>query len=305
VRAIDAYFALIQTGRNLWWHWILGLALIVAIFIAGNIVLFLGFEQLIQRFPDAYDLLLYAFMLLSFLPGFFGIMIVQKSWHRRSLRAMLTYTARFRWGNLFRAGLAFQIVTSLFFGINVVLYPEDLQDLTINPDMNLFAIATVLSLLLIPFQAATEEFLLRGYLNQALIKYLRSPGLVFFITSAGFAALHISNPEAEGQMIPYLLVIFMFGIAACILLYFEGGLESAIGLHIFNNIFVFSIIGYEDPDLPDTALFFTGPPEIDWSSVGWELLSLTLTVSLILWLNHRFERDVSETPRLQSPISRL
>lgn len=145
----------------------------------------------------------------------------------------------------------------------------------------------LITLLLIPFQAASEEFFLRGYLNQALIKYLKSPWIVFTLTSAAFALLHVWNSEAKGQEVTYLLAIFMFGFAACILLYIEGGLESAIGIHIVNNIFAFSLFGYEDPTLPTTALLYSGPPKIGWGDLAWEFMSLSLIVTGTLWLNRR------------------
>ena len=225
---------------------------------------------------------------LTFLPLFFGIIIVQKFWHKRSFTSLLTATRTFRWGFFTRAIIAAIIVYIISLIISALFFPENLKELKLNPDMSLVIKGALLTLLFVPFQAASEEFLLRGYLNQALIKYLRSPWLVFFVTSIGFALLHISNPEADGQQLPYLSIVFIFGFAACVLLYLEGGLESALGLHIINNIVAFAIIGYEDPLLPETALFNSGPPELDWESVGWEIATLFAIVVLTIWLNRRF-----------------
>jgi len=172
--------------------------------------------------------------------------------------------------------------------IEYQFFPQEYEELTFQTDWGSYFKLLFITLLLVPFQAAAEEFLCRGYLNQALIKYLRSPWVVFAITSGGFAALHAWNPEAAGQMGPYLASIFLFGMAMCVLLYFEGGIESAIGAHIANNIFVFGLLGYEDPVLPNTALFTLGEPVIEWHDFAIELGLMAILIPLILWANQKW-----------------
>lgn len=283
-----AYIAALNTGRSQWWHWIVGAILITGLYIGGAFLLFYVAYSVGLPVDSRDSLWSYSLLMLSFLPLFFGVLIVQKVWHQRSITSLMTGTRRFRWGNMARAGAATLLVIGLFLVITALFFPSDFDELTLNPNMSLVWMAALVTFLLVPFQAASEEFLMRGYLNQALIRYLKSPWAVFVLTSLGFALLHIWNSEAEGQEWFYLTVIFSFGMAACILLYFEGGIESAIGFHIVNNIYVFSVIGYETDDMPVTALYNSRSPEIDLSSVIWELVSLTLVVCLTLWLNRKF-----------------
>lgn len=237
------------------------------------------------------ELLYLLFLMVTFLPAFFGILAIVKLWHGRAWLSVLTYTEKFRWGHMWRAigiGILAYIITLV---IKSIFFPQELAELTRNTDLSVMIPGLLIIALLVPFQAASEEFLLRGYLNQALIKYVKSPWLVFVITSAAFAALHLSNNEAEGQLWPYMAAIFSFGIAACALLYFEGGIESAIGLHIINNIFVFGIIGYEDENMPEVALFYSGKPQIDWTMVAIESVNLALIVTAIIWANRTWGRS--------------
>lgn len=284
--SIKHYFAAARMGRHSIWAWIFGFFNIVIIWlVAGGIMYAVAYG--LKPDLDPKSLTEYILLMASFMPLFFGTFLVYKHWHKIPALRLLTSARIFRWGYLFRAMLAMIIVSAGFILFEAIFYPEELNDLTLHPDLSLFFKATLVSLIFIPFQAASEEIFLRGYLNQALIKYLRSPWLVFILTSALFASMHLANPEADGQVLPYMSLTFMFGIAACVLLYFEGGLESAIGLHIMNNYYAFSVIGYEDPELMDTALFFTGEPVITWTDTGWEALSLTLIVVLTLWMNRR------------------
>jgi len=240
--------------------------------------------------PDT-ETTLYLDLLLTFLPIFIIIPLIYKLWHKRPIEALLTSAQRFRWDYLFRAG---GVLIFFFGGLSLLEYhffPQEYEGLNIQTNLSAYIPLLLITLILVPFQAASEEFLCRGYLNQALIKYIRSPWLVFVLTSAGFAALHAGNPEAQGQMWPYLASIFTFGMAMCVILYFEGGIESAIGAHIANNIFVFGLLGYADPDLPDTAWFTLGEPKIDWAGFGIDFLMTASVTLLILWANRRFGRN--------------
>src|SRR5439155_4982160 len=51
----------------------------------------------------------------------------------------------------------------------------------------------LLTLLLIPLQAASEEILFRGYLTQALGRLARSRALIAAIVAAIFGALHLNT----------------------------------------------------------------------------------------------------------------
>ena len=288
---IQKYFRSVQQGRSAIHHWFLGLVSIIAgylLFADGlsKLIFEYGMSPISSDSPN-FELVIYAFLLMTFLPIFFGIWLVQKFWHNRSLTQLLTYTAKFRWRYFWNTAGVFIGMMAIASAISFAIWPEDWSDYQRNTNWTFVVYGGLITLLLVPFQAASEEFFLRGYLNQALIKYLKSPWVVFFLTSAAFALLHIWNSEAEGQMILYLTSIFIFGFGACVLLYFEGGLESAISLHIINNIFAFGILGYEDPILPTTALYFRGPPEIGLKEVAFEIVFLTLTITAILWVNRR------------------
>jgi len=232
--------------------------------------------------------IIYLDLLLSFLPVFIVIPLIYKLWHKRPIRALMTSAWQFRWDYLFRAGLVLILFFSSLSLLEFHFFPQEYDGLQTQTDLKTYLPLLFITLALVPFQAASEEFLCRGYLNQALIKYLRSPWIVFFLTSAGFAALHAWNPEAQGQMWPYLASIFTFGMAMCVLLYFEGGIESAIGAHIANNIFVFGLLGYTDPSLPNTAWFTLGAPEISWRDFGIDFLMTAIVTGLILWANRCF-----------------
>jgi len=154
-----------------------------------------------------------------------------------------------------------------------------------------FFLYAALSLALIPLQSATEEIMLRGYLNQGLGKYIRNPWIVFFITSAMFASLHLGNPEAaegaaSGKLFITMLSYFAFGMFACILTYIDGGLESAIGVHAANNLYASILLGYDNSALPTPTVFKTG------LNANTDFIFTLLTLSLVCLILWKFKKPL-------------
>ena len=262
----------------------MGFLFIIALTYTGEIALGFSTAWLISEGPIG----IHSLLLLTFLPLFIAIPVIYKLWHSLPITALMTSAPRFRWKYFLRTMLIIFAFYGIFSFGEFLLNPSEYEGLQIQTDLSVYFKLLLITLIFVPFQAASEEFLCRGYLNQALIKYLRSPWLVFIITSGGFALLHAGNSESTGQMGPYLASIFLFGMAMCVLLYFEGGIESAISAHIANNIFVFALLGYEDPYFPNTALFTLGEPIIGWSDFGIECIMTLILITLIIWANRKW-----------------
>ena len=204
--------------------------------------------------------ILYGFILLSFPPLVIGFWLAQKFIHKRTFLSLLTAAKKFRWKRLFFTMFVFWcVVTSL----SILLHITQISPVKFSYDPIKFFGYALVTLIFIPMQSATEEIVLRGYVNQGLARFISSPWLVFVISSAAFAAMHLGNPEiTKGAAdTPLLIAIsgyFIFGMFACLLTWVDGGLESAIGMHAANNMFGAMIIGYENSALPTPTLFKAG-----------------------------------------------
>jgi membrane protease YdiL (CAAX protease family) len=218
----------------------------------------------------------YMFMLLTFPPLTIGLWLGQKHIHGRTILSLQTAFRKFRWKRLLFAMLVFWAIAV---GLSYIGHMTGNSKAEYVFDPSRFWLYLPVTLLFIPLQSATEEIALRGYLNQALGHYLKNPWIVFFITSAGFAALHLGNPEiAAGTENTSIWIAisgyFFFGMFMCVLTMIDGGLESAIGVHAANNIFAASIVGYESSALPTPTLFKT--------ALNTELDSIMTVVGLSL-----------------------
>lgn len=98
--------------------------------------------------------------------------------------------------------------------------------------------ALLVIVLLVPFQAAAEEYLFRGLFVQTLAAWLPrrrwAMAVVVVVTTLLFVAGHIYDVWG-------LLDVGVFGLAAVWLTFRTGGLEAAISLHVVNNVVVFGL----------------------------------------------------------------
>lgn len=95
-----------------------------------------------------------------------------------------------------------------------------------NPDLSVL-IAVVL--LLIPFQAAAEEYVFRGYLMQLVGSWLTHPAFAILLPAPLFMFGHAYNVWG-------LLEVGAVAIVAGWLSWRTGGLEAAISVHIAHNL---------------------------------------------------------------------
>lgn len=109
-----------------------------------------------------------------------------------------------------------------------------------------------LVMLLVPFQAASEEMLFRGYLTQAFGRILRQRSAIALAVAGIFAALHLG---AYGPLtMPYL---FVLSLAFSIVSLRDERLELVIGAHAAMNWF-----GVAAVDPVDAA----GGGELKWAA---------------------------------------
>ena len=205
--------------------------------------------------------LVYALFVLVFPASLIGLYLGYKHIHKRSLTSLHTAASKINWKRGFQAFFLTWAVWALF---AIILKLTGLGDIRANFQPKTFAIYALISITLIPLQSATEEIIFRGYLNQALFHFLRNKWVVFTLTSLLFTAVHLANPEAlegaeNGTLWLTMSGYFVFGFAACLLVWMDEGLESAIGLHAANNTFAAIFLNYDGSVLPTPSLFMSQP----------------------------------------------
>lgn len=124
-------------------------------------------------------------------------------------------------------------------------------------------------ILLVPFQAAGEEYLFRGYLTQAFGGLFNAPWVsraaAVLVPALLFALAH------GAQDPPIFVDRLAFGLVAGVLVIATGGLEAAIAMHVLNNFVAFGL-----------ALAFTDMTSaLNPTGGTWWSLPSTLTQSFV------------------------
>jgi len=207
---------------------------------------------------------IYILFLLVFPASLIALYLGQKYIHQRTILSLHTASPTIRWNR----GINAFLVTWLVLGtLSLAGHISGLSVVKANFQAENILLYMILSLALIPLQSATEEIVFRGYLNQWFTHLLKNKWIAFIISSALFASMHLSNPEAlkgaeDGVLLLTMSGYFLFGFVACLLVWMDNGLESAIGFHAANNTFAAIFINYEGSVLPVPSLFMAKPNTI-------------------------------------------
>lgn len=155
---------------------------------------------------------------------------------RTNITHSVTFRLRFGW--LARCLMPAVVVTAVSIGgsvgLGLLLSGESAPPAAI--DLSTYALSLAIVVLLVPFQAAAEEYVFRGMLLQALGAWVPWVWVALIVPTVLFALGHIYD-------IWGLLDVAVFGIAAAFATWRTGGLEAAIAMHTVNNIAAFAILG--------------------------------------------------------------
>jgi len=279
-----------ESGKNRWWRYlitiaatwgvqlaigfILVLALILIIFIENGI----SGQYLIENiFENPFFILLLT--LAGYVASFITLYLCIRFIHHRNFLSLITVKLRINWKRVLKgAGLWFAIL-GLFTIISLLIDPRSYQ-FTFNPST--FGILIIISLITFPIQASFEEIFFRGYLMQAFGLLSKKPIIPLLTTSIIFGILHVSNgnnmtlsgfPVIEATIIGLMLGIITLG---------ENSIETAVGIHIMNNLYVALIVSTQGSVLGNVPSVFTAPSD-PYSSVLWTIIFALIALIIIFW----------------------
>jgi hypothetical protein len=257
-------------GRNSFWTYIV---MIVAILVASNTIgavpLLISmainsvsnpeiFSQLSAN-PNDYSVLgldrnvLLIMMLFPFIAGLAAFILLVKPLNNRTMKMTINGTHKIRWNHFFISGGIWLLLAALYLFLYMKFDPANFE--LNNKTISLLTLSLI-SVLLIPFQAAFEEVLFRGYLMQGLSAILRYRWFPLILTSLLFALMHGLNPEVKEfgflTMMPQYIV---FGLIFGAITILDDGIEAAMGAHAANNIFLCIMVTNKASALQTSALY--------------------------------------------------
>ena len=272
------------------------LAILAASNTIGSIPLFIGIikhpEAAVALAENPNDLTPLGFdpntavlvMLLPFIAGLAAFVLLVKPLNYKSLIKVINGTDSFRWNRLFISAAIWTIICAIYLYINI---RHDPSNFSLNYNAGTFIPLIIISVLLVPFQAALEEIIFRGYLMQGFTLLIRNRFFPLIMTSVLFGLMHAFNPEVKEfgflTMMPqYVLFGLMFGIITIL----DDGIEAAIGAHAANNVFLCIMLTNKSSALQTPALYeqHNVYPWTDFTQIlGFGILLILIMKFLFGW----------------------
>ena len=192
-------------------------------------------------------------MLFPFMAGLLAFVLLVKPLNNRTLRVTINGTDKIRWNRFFISAAVWMILSALYFLFYLKLDPSNFH---LNNKSISLLMLSVVSILFIPFQAAFEEVLFRGYLMQGFAAMVRYRWFPLIMTSLLFGLMHAFNPEVKEfgfyTMMPQYIV---FGLIFGTITILDDGIEASMGAHTANNIFLCIMVTSESSALQTPALY--------------------------------------------------
>ncbi|MFF0723004.1 CPBP family intramembrane glutamic endopeptidase [Micromonospora sp. NPDC003816] len=228
------YHRLARTDRHRWWRPLLGTLLImvglpvvlIGGFGAASAVVWLldGPEDFLGGSPEA-ELAVTMVTLGLLIP----LTLLAARWvQRRPAGTVSSVVGRLRWRWLATCLLVAVPALVLHLGV-LSLLPGGGQE-SDWAGWERVAAGLAVVVLLVPLQAAGEEYLFRGWLIQAFGSWIRSPWPGIAVSSVLFGLAH-----GWGTGWGMADLVF-FGAVTAVVTIRTGGLEAAIALHVVNNV---------------------------------------------------------------------
>ncbi|GFN06041.1 hypothetical protein Smic_45970 [Streptomyces microflavus] len=129
---------------------------------------------------------------------------------------------------------------------------------------------------LVPFQAAAEEYVFRGWLVQVIGRAVRSPWPAVVLASLLFALAH-----GFGELSGFVLLLYS-ALWWGWLVIRTGGLEAVITLHAANNLLAFGLAaGFGELASTETAA------DAPWQAMVVEFVFAPLYCLVVAWMAKR------------------
>lgn len=214
-------------------------------------------------------------LLLSFVFGFAGIILVIKYFHKQTLLSITTSRAKIDWGRIFFAFFVWAIFAVVS---TVAMYYSTPENFVWNFKPIPFLILAIIGILMIPIQTSTEEYVFRGYLMQGFAVLAKNKWFPLLMTSVIFGTMHIANPEVEKMGYVVLVYYIGTGLFLGVITLMDEGMELALGFHAANNLVTALLV------TSDWSAFQTNSilKDISTPSVGFEILTPVIIIFPLL-----------------------
>ncbi len=224
------------------------------------------------------------YVLLPYVFGFFGIILVIKTLHNQSLLLLTTTRKKIDFNKI---AISFIIAGFIIFFTVTISYLISPNEYLFNFKSDTFLILLIITILFMPLQASFEEYLFRGYLMQGFGGVFGNRWMPLLITSLLFGLLHFWNPEVSELGTIFLFQYVVTGLFLGLLTIMDDGMELSLGFHAGNNVLISLLITADWTVLQtDSVLKFVGDPKM---SIATIIPAVILYPVILLYFSKKYK----------------
>jgi membrane protease YdiL (CAAX protease family) len=204
-------------------------------------------------------------LVLPLIPVALKVAGIRPSGARVNILHSVAFRLRWRWLaiSFIPAAVVWVVTFAVQLGVGFAFGDELLP---FSTDLPTYLLSVLIVVLLVPIQAATEEYIYRGVLLQSVGAWVRFAPVTIVISAVLFGFSHAYDVWG-------ILSVIAMGIGFAYVTIRTGGLEAAIALHTVNNVATFVVTG--------TGMF--GPTGIT-EDTGGPVSFIAQIVTIVLWV---------------------
>ncbi len=200
--------------------------------------------------------------------------------HKKKFLSLINTGKNIKWNRILKGAGLWAGIMVIFTLMSLMFYDSNLS-LNFNPGS--FLLLLILSFLVFPIQASFEEIFFRGYLMQAIGLITKKPVVPLILTSLIFGVIHFFNGTNVTTSITIVFSATILGLMLGIIVLGENGLETAMGAHIANNMYVAVVFNTSDSGLGGLPSLITTETTDPLSGIPWLILMASLMIIILFW----------------------
>ncbi len=200
--------------------------------------------------------------------------------HKKNFICLINTGKNIKWARILKGAGLWGGILAIF---TLISYLFDSSSLSFNLNIVPFIYLLIISLLVFPIQASFEEIFFRGYLMQGFGLLSKKPVVPLILTTLIFGLVHFYNGTTLEMSINIVASALIIGLMLGIIVLGDNGLETAIGVHISNNMFIALFLNSPDSGLGNLPSLFTSPSSNPYSGILLLILMSGLLITILFW----------------------
>ncbi len=200
--------------------------------------------------------------------------------HKKEFMLLINIENKIKWVRILKGAGLWTVILSLFTFISII---NNEGALSYNLNLVSFIYLLIIGLIIFPIQASFEEIFFRGYLMQGFGLLSKKPVLPLIFTTLIFGLIHFFNGTTPAMSTSIVISALILGLMLGIIVLGENGLETAMGAHIANNMFIAFFLNSSDSGLGNLPSLITTQSSDPFSGIPVLILMASVMIIILFW----------------------